>query len=95
MASAEKVAARLRSPSEISAANETLFDDFRKGKIDPKTVDGCNTLLKAQVYLNVKLPMDYLKIYTQAKIKAINLPKGLLPDLDALANSGDEDKGKK
>lgn len=71
---------QLRSPEQISEASELLYSEIREGKVDGKQVDGLNTLIKNQIYLNVKLRMDYLKIYTQARAKKIDLPIGLLPD---------------
>jgi hypothetical protein len=70
----------LKTPSEISQANEWLFNMQKEGKIDPKTADSLNTTIKNSVYLNVKMKMDYLKIFLQAQIKKIDLPKGLLPE---------------
>ena len=71
----------LRTPAQISEANEELYADIRDGKVDSKMADALNTTLKNQVYLNVKLRMDYLKIYTQAAMKKITLPPAILPDL--------------
>jgi hypothetical protein len=70
----------LKTPGEISQANEWLFNMQKDGKIDPKTADSLNTTIKNSVYLNVKMKMDYLKIFLQAQIKKIDLPKGLLPE---------------
>jgi hypothetical protein len=78
---AEKTKKRLRTPAEISEANEDLYNDVRNGQIDNKTADACNTVIKSQIYLNVKLRMDYLKIYTQAAMKKITLPPGIMPPM--------------
>jgi hypothetical protein len=39
-----------------------------------------NTTLKGAVYLNGKLKLDALKLYVQAEIKKIEIPKGMLPE---------------
>jgi hypothetical protein len=70
----------LRTPAEISQANEWLFNQQKDGRIDPKTADSLNTTIKNSVYLNVKMRMDYLKIYVQAQVKKIEIPAGLLPE---------------
>jgi len=71
---------KLRTTDELSAAHEWLFNQQKDGKIDSKTADALNTTLKGAVYLNGKLKLDALKLYVQAEIKKIAIPKGMLPD---------------
>jgi hypothetical protein len=68
--------------NEISAAYEETYDKQISGAIDNKTSDTINTTLKGLTYLNVKLKMDYQKMMLQAAIKKVDLPKGLLPELE-------------
>jgi len=76
----ETVNMPLKTASEISQANEWLFNMQKDGRIDPKTADSLNTTIKNSVYLNVKMKMDYLKLYLQASIKKVELPTNLLPE---------------
>lgn len=78
----DKKPKRLREPSEISEAYEEMYEKQMAGQLDAKSVDGINTTLKGLTYLNVKLRMDYMKMIVQAKIKKVDLPKGLLPELE-------------
>ena len=73
---------KLKTVDEISAAGEWIFNQQMNNKIDGKQADSMNTTLKNQIYLNVKLKMDYLKIQLQAQIKKVTLPKGLLPEIE-------------
>jgi len=70
---------RLRTVSDLIAANEDLFNKQRSGQIDAKTLDGCNTVIKSQQYLLGKLRLDAMKLFLTARIKKIDLPQGLLP----------------
>lgn len=71
---------KLRTTDELSAAHEWLFNQQKQGKIDSKTADALNTTLKGAVYLNGKLKLDALKLFVQAEIKKIQIPKGMLPE---------------
>ncbi len=71
-----------------------MFRDVREGRVDSKMADALNTLVKNQIYLNVKLRMDYLKIYAQAQMKKITLPENIVPDLSDYSED-DDDKKKK
>ena len=70
----------LRTTEDLVNAHEWLFNNQKDGKMDPKMADDLNTTLKGCVYLNAKLKLDYAKIYIQAQIKKIDLPKGFLPE---------------
>jgi len=60
-----------------------MLNRFLNGEVDAKSVDGVNTIVKSQIYLNVKLRMDFMKLCLQADIKKIDLPDGMLPELAA------------
>jgi len=72
---------KLRTIEDLNTVSELTLNNFLDGKIDSKAVDGVNTIVKNQIYLNVKLRMDFMKICLQAGIKKINLPVGVLPEL--------------
>ena len=69
----------LRSVPDLVNAHEWLFNQQKENKIDSKTADALNTTLKGAVYLNAKLKLDAAKIFMNAQIKKIEIPKGLLP----------------
>jgi len=56
-----------------------LVNKVVNGKIDNKTVDAINTIIKNHFYLNGKLKLDYAKLLVQAQIKKIAIPENLLP----------------
>lgn len=70
----------LRTIADLTDAHEWLFNKQKDGKIDAKTADALNTTLKGSVFLNAKLKLDAAKIYMQAMVKKIDIPKGLLPE---------------
>lgn len=70
----------LRTIEDLTNAHEWLFNRQKDGRIDSKTADALNTTLKGSVFLNAKLKLDAAKIYMQAMIKKIDIPKGLLPE---------------
>jgi len=70
----------LRTVTDLTEAHEWMFNEQRNGKMDAKTADALNTTLKGSVYLNAKLRLDAAKIFMQAQIKKIEIPKGLLPE---------------
>lgn len=71
----------LRTPDDISAAYERMYNRQLNGELDAKSVDGMNTTLKGSTYLNVKLKMDYLKMFLTAAIKKVEMPDELLREL--------------
>ena len=70
---------RLRTIADLQEAHEFLFNAQRAGQLDGKAVDGMNTTLKGSVYLNVKLPMDALKLYVIARKAKIEVTSKMLP----------------
>ena len=70
----------LRSVADLTKAHEWLFNAQRSGELDSKTADALNTTLKGAMYLQVKLRLDALKIFTQAAIKKVEIPSYLLPE---------------
>lgn len=82
MAEEQKRQFGTKTMSGINEAVEWIFNKQINGEIDGKTADGLNTTIKSAIYLNVKLRMDYLKMILQANIKKIDLPEGLLPELE-------------
>lgn len=81
----------LRTVADLSAAHEWLFNKQRDGGIDAKTADAMNTTLKGSVFLNAKLRLDAAKIFLQARIKKIEIPEGMFPDLEVPAIEGRTD----
>ena len=81
MAAQEKVRFRLRTVEDINAALEDLYERQRDGNVDAKAADGMNTTIKGAMALNVKLPMDALKIFVQASIKKVIIPQKLRAQL--------------
>jgi len=71
----------LRTIPELNAAHEWLFNKQINSEIDNKTADALNTTLKGAVYLNAKLRLDAAKMLLTAKIKKVDLPEGMLPNL--------------
>ena len=71
----------LKTPEDISAAYERLYNRQLNGEVDAKSVDGMNTTLKGSTYLNVKLKMDYLKMFLTAAIKKVDMPAEVLKEL--------------
>jgi hypothetical protein len=80
----EKETIKLQSIEDLTSAHEWLFNKQRNGEIDSKSADGINTTLKGAVYLRGKLRLDYAKLLLQAKIKKVELPLMLLPELGQL-----------
>jgi len=76
---------QLRSIEDLTTAGEWLFNKQRSGSIDAKAADGMNTTLKNQIYLTAKLRLDAAKIILAAKIKKVDIPAEMLPDLTATA----------
>jgi len=76
----EKTPIRLRTIDDLTTAHEWLFNSQKNNEIDSKTADALNTTLKGITYLRVKLRLDALKIFTQASIKKVEIPKYLLPE---------------
>lgn len=72
---------KLRTIDDLTKAHEHVFNEQQNGKIDAKTADGLNTTLKGAVYLNAKLKIDAAKLFLQARIKKVEMPDGMLPDL--------------
>ncbi len=70
----------LRTINDLTDAHEWLFNQQKDGKMDAKTADALNTTLKGSVFLNAKLRLDAAKIWMQAQVKKIEIPKGLLPE---------------
>jgi len=58
-----------------------LFNKQVNQEVDNKTADSMNTTLKGAVYLNAKLRLDAAKLLLQARIKKVDIPQGMLPDL--------------
>lgn len=73
---------KLRTIEDLASAHEWLINKQRKGEIDSKAADGMNTTLKGATYLMGKLKMDYAKLWVQAQIKKIQIPVGVLPDVN-------------
>jgi hypothetical protein len=76
-------AMKLRSVTDLTTAHEWLFNKQQAGEIDAKTADALNTTLKGATYLNGKLKLDAAKLYLQARIKKIDFPAGMMPELPA------------
>ena len=85
-----KEAFKLDSVEGINHAIEWTFNKQANGEIDGKGADAYNTTIKAATYLNVKLKMDYQKMWMQARMKKIDLPRGFLPEIDALMNKSED-----
>jgi hypothetical protein len=75
---------QLRTIDDLRDAFEDLYTRQSNGEIDAKMSDGLNTTLKGAMALNVKLPMDALKIFVQASIKKVNIPPNLKKALPIL-----------
>jgi len=58
-----------------------LFNKQVNQEVDNKTADSMNTTLKGAVYLNAKLRLDAAKLLLQARVKKVDIPQGMLPDL--------------
>jgi len=71
----------LKSVGNLVDANELIFNKQHRGEIDAKTADGMNTCIKGQTYLLVKLRLDYLKLFLHARIKKVELPDKMLPEI--------------
>lgn len=67
----------LRTIDNLRDALETLYNQQSAGQLDAKTADAMNTTLKGAMYLNVRLPMEALKIFVTASIKKVTIPEGL------------------
>ena len=82
---AEKERARgkisLKTIPDLNYAHEWLFNKQVNQEVDNKTADSMNTTLKGAVYLNAKLRLDAAKLLLQARIKKVDIPQGMLPDL--------------
>jgi len=74
----------LKTIADLNHAHEWLFNEQVSQRVDNKTADALNTTLKGAVYLNAKLRLDAAKLLLNAKIKKIDLPPGMLPDLTKL-----------
>lgn len=74
----------LKTISDLNHAHEWLFNRQVNQEIDNKTADSLNTTLKGAVYLNAKLRLDAAKLLLTAKVKKVELPSGMLPDLQQL-----------
>jgi hypothetical protein len=82
----------LRTVSDLTKAHEWLFNAQRDGGLDSKTADALNTTLKGATYLQVKLKLDALKIFVQARTKKIEIPTYLLPEGLATVTEPDSEK---
>lgn len=80
MAQEPKMVSSLRTVEDLNRELEQLNHDVKHGRCDNKAADVRNTIIKAGTYLNVKLKMDYMKLYLQAKIKKVELPNILMLD---------------
>ena len=71
----------LRTVGDIISAQEQVYNAIQNGSLDSKTADALNTTLKGATYLLAKLRLDVAKLLVQAKIKKIELPSKMLPEL--------------
>lgn len=74
----------LKTITDLNNAHEWLFNRQVNQLVDNKTADSMNTTLKGVVYLNSKLRMDAAKLILTARIKKVDIPEGMLPDLKEL-----------
>jgi len=73
--------ANLRSVNGINDALEDTWEMQQAGKIDGKAADARNTTLRSAIELNVKYPLKVLDLFVKARMKKIDIPEGMLPDL--------------
>jgi hypothetical protein len=67
----------LRTIADLLSAGEDLYNQLQAGKMDAKTADASNTVLKGQRYLVAELPMQMLKIQVAAQKQKFRMPEGL------------------
>jgi len=72
---------KVRTIPQLNEVHEYLLNQQINGQIDSKSADSINTTLKGCVYLNGKLKLDAAKLLLQAKIKKIDIPDGMFPQL--------------
>jgi hypothetical protein len=79
MAEPKLVGQQLRTIEDLTNAYEWLYEQTRAGKLDNKTADVLNTVLKGATFLRGKLPLEYAKLYMASQVKKFDFPVGMLP----------------